>query len=163
LPLVMIVAIGFAMGGYSDPSFVIGVLDRADSETSRTLTAGLTAQSYLRIRRYTNPEQMRIAVFRGRLNGGILIPPGWPDTDDLEVYLSQASAGSPIIRAAIDAELSRMARGVPPPEVAIRLPGGGREGPPRLGFQYTAPANVVLFIMIHGFVASFSIIQLRRS
>src|SRR5262245_14311081 len=90
-------------------------------------------------------------------------PPGWRDTDNLEVYLSQASAGSPIIRAAIDAQLSRMARGVSSPEVAIRLPGGGREGPPRLGFQYTAPANVVLFIMIHGFVASFSIIQLRHS
>jgi ABC-2 type transport system permease protein len=106
---------------------------------------------------------MRIAVFRGRLNGGILIPPGWRGTDDLEVYLSQASAGSPIIRAAIDAQLSRMARSIPPFDVAIRFPGGGRAGPLRLGFQYTAPANVVLFIMIHGFIASFGIIQLRRS
>jgi ABC-2 type transport system permease protein len=163
LPLVMITAIGIAMGGYSDPSFVIGMLDRADTEASRTLTAGLAVQAHLRIRRYTDQEQLRIAVFRGRLNSGILIPPGWHGTDNLEVYLSQASAGSPIIRAAIDAELGRMARGIPPLEVAIRLPDGGREGPPRLGFQYTAPANVVLFIMIHGFVASFSIIQLRLS
>jgi ABC-2 type transport system permease protein len=163
LPIVMITVIGIAMGGYSDPSFVIGVLDRADTEASRTLTASLAAQARLRIRRYTSQEQMRIAVFRGRLNGGILIPPGWHGTGDLEVYLSQASVGSPIIRAEIDAELSRMARGVPPLAVAIRLPGGGREGPPRVGFQYTAPANVVLFIMIHGFVAAFGIIQLRRS
>jgi ABC-2 type transport system permease protein len=163
LPLVMITAIGIAMGGYSDPSFVIGVLDRADTEASRTLIAGLAAQPHVRIRRYTDQEKMQIAVFRGRLNSGILIPPSWQGTDDLEVYLSQASAGAPVIRAAIDAELSRMARGVPPFEVATRLPGGGREGPPRLGFQYTAPANVVLFIMIHGFVAAFGIIQLRRS
>jgi ABC-2 type transport system permease protein len=163
LPIVMITVIGIAMGGYSDPSFVIGVLDRADTEASRTLTASFAAQAHLRIRRYTSQEQMRIAVFRGRLNGGILIPPGWHGTGDLEVYLSQASVGSPIIRAEIDAELSRMARGVPPLAVAIRLPGGGREGPPRVGFQYTAPANVVLFIMIHGFVAAFGIIQLRRS
>jgi ABC-2 type transport system permease protein len=163
LPIVMITVIGIAMGGYSDSSFVIGVLDRADTEASRTLTAGVAAQAHLRIRRYSDQEQMRIAVFRGRLNGGILIPPGWHGTGDLEVYLSQASVGSPIIRAAIDAELSRMARGVPLFAVAIRLPGGGREGPPRVGFQYTAPANVVLFIMIHGFVAAFGIIQLRRS
>jgi len=61
------------------------------------------------------------------------------------------------------AELSRMARGVLPLAVAMRLPGGGRVGPPRLGFQYTAPANVVLFIMIHGCVASVGILQLRRS
>jgi ABC-2 type transport system permease protein len=106
---------------------------------------------------------MRIAVFRGRLNGGIIIPPGWRGTEDLEVYLSQASIGSPIIRVTIDAELSCMARGAPPADLTIRFPDGGRAGPPRLGFQYTAPANVVLFIMIHGFVASLSIIQLRRS
>jgi len=139
------------------------VLDRADTEASRALTAGLAAQAHLQIRHYSDREQMRIAVFRGRLNGGILFPPGWHGTDDLEVYLSQASAGSPIIRAAVDAELSRMARGVPPLAVTVRLPDGGREGPPRLGFRYTAPANVVLFIMIHGFVASLGIIQLRLS
>src|SRR5262249_26260572 len=121
------------------------------------------AQAHLRIRRYSDQEQMRIAVFRGRLNSGILIPPGWHGTDDLQVYLSQASAGSPVIRAAVDAELSRMAYGAPPFEVAIRLPSGGREGRPRLGFQYTAPANVVLFLMIHGFIASFAVIHLRRS
>lgn len=163
LPVVMITGIGIAMGGYSDPSFVIGVLDRADTEASRGLAAGIAAQPHLRIRRYTDQETMRVAVFRGRLNGGLLIPPGWHGTDDLDVYLSQASVGSPIIRAAIDAELSRMARGVPSWAVAIRFPGGGHGGGPRLGFHYTAPANVVLFLMIHGFVASFGIIQLRRS
>src|SRR5712692_58811 len=163
LPIVMITGIGIAMGGYSDPSFVVGVLDRADTEASRALTAGIAAQVHLRIRRYTDQEKMRIAVFRGRLNGGLLIPPGWHSTDDLEVYLSQASVGSPIIRAAIDAELSRMARGVASFAVAIRFPAGGHESAPRVGFHYTAPANVVLFMMIHGFVASFGIIQLRRS
>jgi ABC-2 type transport system permease protein len=163
LPLVMIMVIGIAMGGYTAPSFVIGILDGADTEASRTFTADLAAQTHLRVRRYTDREQMQIAVFRGRLNGGILIPPGWRGTDNLEVYLSQASVGAPIIRAAIDAELSRMARGAAPLTVPIRFPAGGREGPPRIGFQYTAPANVVLFIMIHGFIASFSILQLRRS
>lgn len=163
LPVVMIMVIGIAMGGYSDPSFIIGVLDRADTEASHKLIAGIATQAYMRIRHYTDQEKMRIAVFRGRLNGAILIPPSWHGTEDFEVYLSQASAGSPITRVAIDAELSRMAHGAAPADVAIRFPGGGRAGPPRLGFQYTAPANLVLFIMIHGFVASFGIIQLRRS
>ncbi|HEV8718229.1 MAG TPA: ABC transporter permease [Candidatus Binatia bacterium] len=164
LPIVVLTVIGLAMGGYTNPSFVVGVLDRADTPESRTFIATIAAQAHLRIRRYVDQEQMRIAVFRGRLNGGIMIPPGWHGIDNLAVYLSQASVGSPIIRATIDAQLSRMARGAAPPDVMIRFLGGGsREGPPRLGFQYTAPANMVLFIMIHGFVASLSIIQLRRS
>src|SRR5262249_51400694 len=70
LPIVVIRVLGLPMGGYSAPSFVIGVLDRADTEASRALTAGLAAQAPLRIRRYSDQEQMRIAVFRGRLNGG---------------------------------------------------------------------------------------------
>jgi ABC-2 type transport system permease protein len=163
LPIVVITVIGLAMGGYSDPSFVLGVLDRADTEVSRTFIAGLAARAPLRICSYADQEKMRIAVFRGRLNGGIMIPASWHGTDDLEVYLSQASVGSPIIRATIDAELSRRDRGAAPPDVTTRFPGGGRASPPRLGFRYTAPANVVLFIMIHGFVASLAIIQLRRS
>ncbi|MBI3799277.1 MAG: ABC transporter permease [Deltaproteobacteria bacterium] len=163
LPIVVITVIGLAMGGYSDPSFVIGVLDRADTDVSHTFLADLAARAPLRIRSYADQETMRIAVFRGRLNGGILIPPGWRGTDDLEVYLSQASVGAPIIRATIDAALSRRDRGAAPFDITTRFPGGGLAGAPRLGFRYTAPANVVLFIMIHGFVASLAIIQLRRS
>jgi ABC-2 type transport system permease protein len=163
LPIVVITVIGLAMGGYSDPSFVIGVLDRADTEVSRTFIADLASQAHLRIRSYTDQEKMRIAVFRGRLNGGLIIPPDWHGQDDLEVYLSQASVGSPIIRATIDAELSHRNRSAAPSDVTTRFPGGGHASPPRLGFPYTAPANVVLFVMIHGFVASLAIIQLRRS
>jgi len=163
LPIVVITVIGLAMGGYSDPSFVIGVLDRADTEVSRTFVADLAAQASLRLRSYTDQEKMRVAVFRGRLNAGLIIPPGWHGTDNLEVYLSQASVGSPILRATLDAVLSHRKHGAVPSDVTVRFPSGGHASPPRLGFRYTAPANVVLFIMIHGFVASLAIIQLRGS
>jgi tRNA A37 threonylcarbamoyladenosine biosynthesis protein TsaE len=47
-------------------------------------------------------EKMHIAVFRGRLNAGVIVPSGWRGVGDLDVYLSRASSGSPVIQAAID-------------------------------------------------------------
>ena len=163
LPATVMAVIGIAMGGYSEPSTVLGVLDRAGTGESRALVAGLATNEHMRIRGYTDRERMRLAVFRGRLNGGIVIPSGWRGSNDLEVYLSSASAGSPIIQTAIDAELSRLARGAKPLQVPIRFPAGGMASGPPLGFQYTAPANLVLFIMINGFISALGILQLRRS
>jgi ABC-2 type transport system permease protein len=163
LPTVITAVIGVAMGGYADSSLVVGILNRAGTIESATLVAAITAEEHTRIRNYTDQERMRIAVFRGRLNAGVIIPPGWHGTDNLQVYLSRASVGSPILQSEIDAELSRMARGGKPLTIATRFPGGGRASAPRIGLQYTAPANLVLFLMINGFVASLGIIQLRRT
>jgi ABC-2 type transport system permease protein len=115
------------------------------------------------VRDYTEQEKLRLAVFRGRMNAGILIPPGWHGDSNLRVYVSRASAGSAIVHSGIDAELARMARGIRPPDVPIRYPAGGRAGLPRLGFAYTAPANLVLFVMINGFVSALAILRLRES
>jgi ABC-2 type transport system permease protein len=141
---------------------VVGVLDRAESGASHELISAIAANPHMRVHRYTDQQKMRIAVFRGRLNAGVIIPLGWHGAGDLEVYLSRASAGSPVIRAAIDADLSRLANRAKPFAIAIHYPGGGEQALP-LGFQYTAPANLVLFVMINGLVSALAIIRLRSS
>ena len=163
LPVAIMAIIGIAMGGYSDPSLVVGVLDRAESGASHQLISAIAANPHMRMNKYTNQEKMRIAVFRGRLNAGVIIPSGWRGVGDLEVYLSRASAGSPVIRATIDADLSRLANRAKPFAIPVHYPGGGGEQALPLGFQYTAPANLVLFVMINGLVSALAIIRLRSS
>ena len=163
LPATVMAIIGIAMGGYSNPSLVIGVIDHAHNRESRALITGVAAAEHIRIRSYTDQEKMRVAVFRGRLNAGIIIPLGWRGTHDLEVYLSSASIGAPVIEATIDSVLSALARGTKPVEVPVHYPDRGGPQPLPLGFQYTAPANLVLFVMINGFLSALGIVQLRRS
>jgi linearmycin/streptolysin S transport system permease protein len=163
LPVAIMAIIGIAMGGYSEPSLVVGVLDRAETGASRELISAIAANQHMRIRRYTDQEKMRIAVFRGRLNAGVIVPSGWRGVGDLDVYLSRASSGSPVIRAAIDADLSRLANRAQPFAIPVHYPGGGGEEALPLGFQYTAPANLVLFVMINGLVSSLAMIRLRSS
>ncbi|MDX1385192.1 MAG: ABC transporter permease, partial [Thermoanaerobaculia bacterium] len=67
-----------------------------------------------------------------------------------------------VIRSLVDSKLaapdgSRLSR------VHLAGPDGGPAGRLRVGFQYTAPSNVVLFVMINGFVASIGIVAQRRS
>src|SRR5580658_5293206 len=163
MPVLVMAIIGIAMGGYSEPSLMVGVLDRAGTDASRELISAIAANPHMRIRSYADQQKMRIAVFRGRLNAGVIVPPGWRGAGDLEVYLSRASAGSPVIRAAIDADLSRLANRAKPFAIPVHYPGGGGEQAQPLGFQYTAPANLVLFVMINGLVSALAIVQLRSS
>ena len=162
VPVTVMAVVGFAMGGYSSQSFSVGVLDRAHTRESRALAQALVANEQFQIRQYTDQERLRISVFRGRMNAGILIPPGWHGERNLPVYFSSASSTAGIVRLGIDAELSAMARGGKPLDAGLRYPGGGHEGSPRLGFAYTAPANLVLFVMVNGFVSALAILQLRE-
>jgi ABC-2 type transport system permease protein len=163
LPTIVMAVTGFAMGGYTSASFVVGILDRAHTSESRALAANLVSYAQFRIRDYTSEERLRMAVFRGRMDAGIVIPPGWRGDRNLPVYFSGASATAAIVRIGIDAELSALARAGKELDVPIRYPAGGQPGPPRLGFAYTAPANLVLFLMINGFVSAVTILQLRES
>ena len=163
IPTIVMAVVGFAMGGYTSASLMVGILDRAHTSESRALAAGLVSHEQFRIRDYTSEERLRIAVFRGRMNAGIVIPPGWHGDRNLPVYFSSASATATIVRVGIEAELSALARGGKQFDVRIRFPAGGHTGPPRVGFAYTAPANLVLFVIINGFVSAVTILHLRES
>src|SRR5215471_10986119 len=86
IPTVVMAVVGFAMGGYNTASFVVGILDRANTRESRALAASLVSHEQFRTRDYTSEERLRIAVFRGRMNAGIVIPPGWHGDRNLPVY-----------------------------------------------------------------------------
>ncbi|HUA35308.1 MAG TPA: ABC transporter permease [Candidatus Binataceae bacterium] len=163
MPTLIMALVGFAMGGYTSASFEVGLLDRANTRESRALAAALVSNEHFQIRDYSDEQRLKIAVFRGRMNAGLVIPPGWHGDQNLDVYLSTANAGAGIMRAGINTELSRMASGGPPLDVPVRYPGGGHAGVPRLGFGYTAPANLVLFVMVTGFVSALTILQLREN
>ena len=163
LPVTVMAVVGFAMGGYSSQSFVVGVIDRAHTAESRAFTEGLVANEQFRLREYTDRDRLRLAVFRGRMNAGILIPPGWRGEPNLPVFFSSANSTASPVRIGIDAELSAMARGGKSLDAPVRYPAGGHAGPPRVGFAYTAPADLILFVMINGFVSTLAILRLRES
>ena len=162
LPIVVVAVIGVAMQGYSDPVFSVGFLDRSGGAVARALRAGLEAAPSVRVRDYDDSEAMRAAVYRGRLHAGVLIPAGWNGEGDLELMASAAGVGAVVVRAISDAGLAAalepgLARTVP-----SRVYDGGHEGSPPIGFHYTAPANLVLFLVVGGMISSTGMLTMRR-
>jgi ABC-2 type transport system permease protein len=158
LPVGIMLVIGIAIGGYSEPVLTVGILDRAQTSESLALVAAVDADESLRVRAYDDEALMRAATFRGRLAGGLVVPPDWKGEDNLEIYLLEATAGAPVLRALLEGTLSRPGAAEPVP---VRVLGGGREGGLQIGFDYTAPANLVLFVLINAITSSFLILALR--
>jgi ABC-2 type transport system permease protein len=103
---------------------------------------------------------MRRAVFRGRLGAGLVIPPGWrpQGAEPLVLSLSESTPGAPVIRAQIEAVAEPAAASRP-----VRLEPRRARAIADLptGFRYTAPANLVLFLVMNGIVGGLAIIELR--
>src|SRR5579862_6340019 len=57
LPVAIMAIIGITMGGYREPSLVVGVLDRAGTGASRELISAIAANQHMRIRNYTDQEK----------------------------------------------------------------------------------------------------------
>lgn len=162
LPVVVIAVIGVAMQGYSDPVFSVGFLDRSGNAIARSLRDGLDALPAVRVRDYDDAGAMRAAVYRGRLHAGVVVPAGWNGEDDLELLASAAGVGAIVVRAIADARLAdavspRLARPVP-----SRVYDGSNEGRPPIGFHYTAPSNLVLFLVVNGMISSTGMLMMRR-
>lgn len=165
LPVAIMGIIGLALGGYTSDVLTVGVLDRARTAASAALGRDLEDDPYLRVRAYRDEERMRLSTFRGRLAGALVIPPGWEGEGDLDLYLLEATSGAPVLRSLIDAHLSGervRAKRAAPVDVSLRVPGGGTEGQLPIGFNYTAPSNLVLFVIINGITSSAGILFLRR-
>jgi ABC-2 type transport system permease protein len=162
LPVVVIAIVGVAMQGYSDPVFTVGFLDRSGGAEAAALRAALADEPTVRIRDYDDQEAMRAAVYRGRLHAGMLLPEAWSGESDPELYASAASIGSIVVRAIADARLARSLAPDASPSVPSRVHDGGNEGSPPIGFHYTAPSNLVLFLTISGLVSSTGMLFMRR-
>ena len=162
LPIVIIGIVGIALQGYSDPVFTVGFLDRSDGREAEALRTALADEPTVRIRDYDDFDAMRAAVYRGRLHAGVLVPAGWQGRESPELYASAASIGSVVVRAIADARLSRALEPTTSPAVTDRVYDGSNEGRPPIGFHYTAPSNLVLFVIINGIVSSTGMLIMRR-
>jgi ABC-2 type transport system permease protein len=151
MPLLVTAFVGLAMGSYADPAVRVGVLDRGDTEASRAVLAALRESPDLALHAYDDEASLRAGVHRGRLAGGLVLPPDWDGAAPLVLYASDATLAAPLVRARLDALLAAAARvrlGRPAP-LAIDAAVAGGGAPPRvLGFRYTAPANLVMFALI---------------
>jgi ABC-2 type transport system permease protein len=161
MPVFVMAMVGLAMSGYSTPSLWVGVLG-AQTPAARALVEALEADGHLRVRAYDDRERLRIAVYRGRLHGGLIFPPTWDGEEDLEVYASKAGAGTPVLRTMLDRALARQ-RVPAAPGATTEVLDGETLGNPPTGYQYTAPSNLVLFVMMNAIIGSVGIVAQRRT
>lgn len=162
MPLVVIATIGLAMQGYSDPVFSVGFLDESGGARAAALRAALADEPTVRIRDYDDPAPMEAAVYRGRLHAGLQVPADWNGRDDLAIHATAAGVGAIVVRAVAEA---RLARAVAPEftrDVPSRVHDGGHEGNPPIGFDYTAPSNLVLFLLVSGLISSSGVLLMRQ-
>jgi ABC-2 type transport system permease protein len=165
LPVAVMAVIGAAMQGYSDPMFTVGVLDAAHTASSRAYIARVDADPIIRVRHYRDEEKMRSSVYRGRCLAGILIPAGWEGKrgSELGIYLTGTTTGQTVVRALLEAGLDELGlQAADGQGVGLEVLGGGRLAPVPVGIAYTAPANLVLFVMITGFMSAAGPLLMRQ-
>ena len=162
MPVFVMAFVGLALRGYTTPQLIVGMLGTPGSAAAQRLADALDADPHLRVRAYEDVEPMRIAVFRGRLHAGIRVPEGWSASQDLEVWVSKAGAGSATLRAILDRELAQLATEAPP-TATLDVVDGEALGSPPIGFQYSAPSNLVLFVVMNAILNSMGIVYLRRA
>jgi ABC-2 type transport system permease protein len=162
MPVFVMGFVGLALRGYTTPALVVGVHDPGANPALEGLVAALDADPHVRTRRYDDAERMRLAVYRGRLHGGLLVPVGWRSDQPLDAYISKAGGGATVLRALLDRELARLAR-PGAPSAALDVVDGETLASPPIGYQYTAPSNLVLFVMMTAILSSGAMVALRRS
>jgi ABC-2 type transport system permease protein len=161
MPVLVMLVVGLALRGYSTPSLMIGALE-AESRDAKRLVAMLQEDPHVSLRAHSDRERMRVAVYRGRLHGGMIFPTDWTADMELPLYASKAGAGTPVMRAILDRAIAKLQA----PDVLtgeIDVVDGDALGNPPVGYQYTAPSNLVLFVMINGIVGAAGIVGLRRT
>ncbi len=162
LPVVVIAVVGIAMQGYSDPVFTVGFLDENGGPTASALRSALADEPTVRIRDYDDPQLMRAGVYRGRLHAGMVVPKNWDGRGDLEIHATAAGVGAIVVRAIAEARLARAVAPAATRAVPHRVYDGGSEGSPPIGFHYTAPSNLVLFLMVSGLVSCSGLLLMRQ-
>jgi ABC-2 type transport system permease protein len=162
LPLVVITVIGVAMQGYSKPVFTVGFLDPQQSALSAALRSALADEPTVDIRDYRDPRAMQAAVYRGRLHAAVVVPADWDGHGDLEIHATAAGVGAIVVRAIAEARLARAVTPEATREVPSRVYDGGPEQRPPIGFHYTAPSNLVLFLTISGLVSCSGVLLMRQ-
>ncbi|MCC7076391.1 MAG: ABC transporter permease [Acidimicrobiia bacterium] len=161
LPLVFIGVVGVALGGYGDPTFVIGVLDSTGTADTERAIATIEADPDLRVRRYDDDTSLRGAVLRGRVAVGIVFPDVWRPGDDVKVYAGEGESAVPALTL-VDAGLAADRAPVTAAELPTVVAVGSQLSSLQVGLGYAAPAMTVQFAIVTGLVLSSTLVELRE-
>ena len=161
MPVFVLAFVGIAIRGYSTPTYFVGVFPESAAPSHAAFLRALEDDPSLAIRHYDDPEALRLSVYRGRMHLGIRLPPEGDAPEALDVWLAQAGAGSPVVRALVDRAWWQH-RAAAPPSATIEVTDGDALGALPIGYRFTAPGQVVFFVLLNGIVSSAGILALRR-
>jgi ABC-2 type transport system permease protein len=186
LPLLLIVVIGLSIGGPS--SMRVGVTLEDDGALATALRNHLEQVPDIDLRRYRDSDELRRDVRRGALVVGAVVPRAYDRTlrnggtaevtiltgPDPRAVVAQSVVAARVSTQAAEVQAARatpgdfdanlgVAREVAPRSTVAAVEQsalGGNALP--TGFEYTAPANLVLFVFISTFAGASVIVISRR-
>jgi ABC-2 type transport system permease protein len=148
LPVVIIAIIGITFRNAASERLPVGVADEGAGPLGDDLRASLAASPALDARAYDDPDALRKAVRRGVVSAGVVLPAGYDQAlragQAAEVKAARfAAAQSGVAFDTAVARARALATSQAPVRVAATTIGGSEDALPT-GFNYTAPANLVL-------------------
>ncbi|MBF8186922.1 ABC transporter permease [Nonomuraea sp. K274] len=187
LPFVIITVVGLALGGHSSDvqRFRLGLVVEGTGAGSAELITSLVEHPGLTVAKVAGGErELRRQIGQGSLVAGLVVPEGADSTAAaLRFVMVENSGEAAVVRNNVHAALGRYgaladarrvaeAVGVTPAQVDtavaetdpifadIRIVPGAESL--RLGFAYTAPANLVLFTFINSAAVAGALVETRR-
>jgi ABC-2 type transport system permease protein len=192
LPFLVILVVGSALAGNQN-TIRVGVASHAHDALATQLVAALRGANALSIQSYGSDSSLDLAVRRGQVDAGVVVPDGYGptlerggrptvgfvDTPDARraatarslltgIVAQQTSAlqaanfsrrftGRPL--AAETGRAGKLIESIPAPTVSHVVV--AKPSNDQLGFQYTAPSNLVLFVIITSLTGSAALIETR--
>jgi ABC-2 type transport system permease protein len=182
-------AMGGRAGG--TPRLAVGLVAQASGPSAQALIEALRARPDLDVVRVADPDRLRIQVREGSLAAGLVLPPELdrsplPDTVSLEFIATQTSGDAAAARTAVGAVVGEQAEEIGARRTAERLgasteQAGKYVAQARLevtpvtvaartvtgqavlaGFDYSAPANLVLFTFVNSMALAGWLVETRR-
>jgi ABC-2 type transport system permease protein len=188
LPLAIILVVGSAFGGRR--GFDVGVVDADHTAASRALVAALERNGALHVRHYGSLKGLRPDVRLNSVAAGVVVPAGYGadlargDRATVTLVADPTSNASAAVQAAVRGSVSdqavvlaaaraaggspsareaaaRLSRTLPRPGVRTVAVNGGNATD--LGaFDFTAPANLTLFVFVNTLVVGTFLASERR-
>ena len=186
VPVLIIVVIGLAIGGPG--SIRVGLALEDEGELASDLRARLEGVDDIDVRRYGSAAELRRDVRRGALVVGAVVPDGYDARlrgggsaevtiltgPDPRALVARSVVAAPVSAQAAEVQAARaapgdfesnrrVARAVAPRSTVASVEHSALGGSPlAMGFDYTAPSNLVLFVFISTLAGASVIVISRR-
>ncbi|MGN9836986.1 ABC transporter permease [Nonomuraea sp. H19] len=186
LPFIIIAVVGLALGGHAGDAqrLRLGLVVEGAGAGSSQLVARFAEHPELAVVRVPDVAELRRQIGQGSLVAGLVVPEGADDRAmRLPFYLVDGSGEAAVVRNNVHAVLGRHGALAGAERMAEQLDAAPAqvdavvaETDPifsdvrvvpgaetlRLGFAYTAPANLVLFTFINSVAVAGALVETRR-